>query len=817
MRFYAAVLFILALPAAAFAQARGQVLGLGFNNHYRPDCWTPLLIQLTSQSAESQVYQIQIVQEDLDYDRVSYVQTVTLGGNVEGKPATTENFWVYFKPKPVDGGLPDATDLSATLNTLNSQLKVFLCDKDGKQIATLPMTATILNVDPPRTLGDTARSRQLILFVTDGADKPEISDYSTQKGVLQDIDAVAVSPRDLPSNVIGYEAVDAIVWMDADANFLISGTRTPALEAIRQWVHQGGNLVVCQPAEPLKIQPFADMLPVGAQLNGQWTIPIVDRKDADVLRRLAHPIDLGTAPPDWPNPIGPLKIARVPPLDGTKVDEWMAWTDDGKTTFTPWLARRGIGLGVVTWVAQDLGNPALTEPAKGGWRYIWDRVFDWNNPSSVPEDYKPEDGKDDPWINPASLVDLGTPFRSGMDLTNKAVAMLSIAGFFFVIYWVVAGPGIYLFLVAKKRAHLSWFFFGLSAVVATALTALVVKLVVRGPPELRHVSFVRYAAGENDGVVDSRFGLYIPQDGPMTIALKDTAPQEVSDLAPYSLHPMYASNSDSLSAYQTYQVPVRDPSDSEPVSVTIPYRSTSKKLQAHWVGELKPSIDVDPRSAIKLDPDKRIVGSLVNHTGYDLSPVFLAFKQPPPGADRTPSTEDEVTLVYVDNWPKDTSIALQDLLTTKNRLTLEGEKPHLPMGKETAWASIGGITRTDIDWGSFWRSHETSDDDNLAYALSMLMVFDHLPPWASEHNGDRFELYRRGARRLDMSPAISAGNLAICASALVDGDWSKSSLPIPLTVSDSPVAGLGTTIFQFVLPLDRSAVYGEPTTQPTRP
>ncbi|MGA2441503.1 MAG: hypothetical protein ABSH08_11125, partial [Tepidisphaeraceae bacterium] len=119
MRLFLAGLLILAMPAAALAQARGQVLTVGFNNHYRPDCWTPMLVQLTSQSPDPQAYQIQIVQEDLDRDRVTFTQTVALGGNVEGRPATTENFWVYFKPKPVDYGLPDATDPATTLATLN--------------------------------------------------------------------------------------------------------------------------------------------------------------------------------------------------------------------------------------------------------------------------------------------------------------------------------------------------------------------------------------------------------------------------------------------------------------------------------------------------------------------------------------------------------------------------------------------------------------------------------------------------------------------------------------------------------------------------
>jgi hypothetical protein len=77
--------------------------------------------------------------------------------------------------------------------------------------------------------------------------------------------------------------------------------------------------------------------------------------------------------------------------------------------------------------------------------------------------------------------------------------------------------------------------FGLTAVAATVLTALLVKAVVRGPPKLQHLSIVRYATGEPTGVIDSRFGLYIREDGAKTIALQETAPHEVSYITPFSM------------------------------------------------------------------------------------------------------------------------------------------------------------------------------------------------------------------------------------------------------------------------------------------
>ena len=52
---------------------------------------------------------------------------------------------------------------------------------------------------------------------------------------------------------------------------------------------------------------------------------------------------------------------------------------------------------------------------------------------------------------------------AGMELTSKSYALISIAVVFFIAYWVIAGPGMYLFLVTRTRAQLSWFMFAASA------------------------------------------------------------------------------------------------------------------------------------------------------------------------------------------------------------------------------------------------------------------------------------------------------------------------------------------------------------------
>jgi hypothetical protein len=337
---------------------------------------------------------------------------------------------------------------------------------------------------------------------------------------------------------------------------------------------------------------------------------------------------------------------------------------------------------------------------------------------------------------------------------------------------------------------------------------------------LQHLSVVRYAQGETNGVINSRFGLYIRQDGIQKIDLGDTAPHEVSYIVPFGIHPQYLNDEDILPAYLEYQVPVRDPTQSDPVSISIPYRSTSKKLQTHWVGQIDGRIEIPvgmPDIKLVSPHEGYIDGMLVNHTGYDLSDVYFAFEEPALNHSRDLSMRDDIWLVYDPLWPKDATLKLQDLMVGHNLITatLDPARGRVPGGQDPAYAPL----RYDSPWDRYWRKQ--SDElgtvgSDLKNILPMLSFFDLLPPWRvnSSERETRFELYRRGGRHLDLSPAVSAGELVVCGIASINGEMAKNPLPVPLSVADSPVTGTGTTMMQFVFPLDRSAIEAPPTTQP---
>jgi hypothetical protein len=391
--------------------------------------------------------------------------------------------------------------------------------------------------------------------------------------------------------------------------------------------------------------------------------------------------------------------------------------------------------------------------------------------------------------------------------------VLTLAIVFFIAYWLVAGPGVFFYLVGRRRTQVSWFAFAASALVATGLTVLLVKLVLRGPPELQHFTVVR-AAPDVPAVVNSRMGLYIPRDGMQEVELRDVAPNSVTTLSAFAEHPARIRPDAREKQGPEYYVPVVDASQNEPAKVSVPYRSTLKKLQATWVGELKGKVE---GSATLLDTGF-IEGKLTNGTGKLLTNVYFAFAFPG-------ETMDAGTwMLYVPRWEDGATL---DLNREFNRAGTDGKT-------DTAWVSrdTGPDGRRNLrgkierDWVDYWyrgmraRMMETNYDDwfetGARRSLPVLSFFERLPPVDNESNRtDRTELIRRRARELDVSHALGAGALVVLAE-------SQGPLPFPMEVEGDPVTGTGVTLYQFLLPLDRSklsmtTIKGEEnaTTEPT--
>jgi hypothetical protein len=792
MRSFLAGLLILVLASASFAQVRGEVESIGFGDGlYRPDCWTPMVVRLDSQLDDAAEYRIEVHQRDMDFDHVIYVKDgITLNAHA------TQRWQICFRPDPTSGGLPERSK-----DLLQERLRVYLTSKDGsKHILPLPITTMMHTLELPNSLGVHNKGQKLVLAIAEGGSKPQFSEYTNAIGLMEVPVVVRINSRDLPQTALAYQAVDAVLWVNGDARVL-SEQGSKQLLALQQWVRQGGMLVVCHPqteGERQRIAPFADMLPIVWQEGNQSKVTIQPKNDMKPLSTLArrwHSDIAGGA--NW-DVKGPFPLARATTRPTAVVDEWIDWNDDGKDV-SPYIARVPFGLGSVTWVAQDLGDPKLFSVKTGRWPYVWDKVFGWRNDTHVQGDIKQadENAYAEHLVN--APIDLGTAQAKGAEFINKGAGLITLAVFFFIAYWVIAGPVSYLFLANKKRAQHSWTAFAASAVVATVLTVFVVDLVLRGSPEIHHTTDVRIATGTEaqPAVAFSRVGLYIPRDGEQKVSLADTSGDFITYVTPMSMHPSYVPDNE-FPANLDYYVPVRDSGATDPASINVPFRSTLKKLDVKWSGDLSSPIRA---SGIKLDPKatslSAISGTLDNFSGTDLKNVYVAFH-----------FGEEDYVLYL------TSLGAKAGSNHADLKSLWDSAAQLPAGGgsggvNNATPDNGMLCRGDIthQWRYYWynsltsRGAEQVDDvgTKVPTSFPLLSFFDRVsPPKKDTESNSAQTLLRRGARNLNVSQALAAGQLVVLAQT------DRRALPYGLEVNGTRTEGEGTVFYQMTFPMERA-------------
>jgi hypothetical protein len=810
MRSFLVGLLLLALTSVSFGQVTGEVESIGFGGGwYRPQCWTPMVIRLRSQISDPAEYRIEVHQHDLDFDHVIYVKDgITLNGQA------TQRWELCFLPEPIHGGLPE---MSA--RDLQDRLRVYLTNKEGtRQLLQLPITSPVQSLEAQAAMMGfgMGKASKLVLLVNDGSSHPQLSEGSYDKaiGLVERPQPVTVRPGALPQSALAYQAVDAVVWLSGDAHAL-SEEGSKQLTALQDWVRQGGTLIVCQPsidAERARIEPFADMLPIQWKVDGEWKVGVHEKNDLQPLRGLAVAKNPST---DWErfwNLKGPFAFAKAvaKPNAIVETDDWIEWDKSGKDR-SPYIARGPYGLGCVTWVAQNLGDSAITGGTNTiGWQYVWDHVFGWKNEDRLPNDRIPTDETN---YTGDIYSDMGSTMNKGVEFGAKGTGLIALAIIFFVIYWIVAGPGSYLFLAGKKRKEMSWAAFGAAALVATLLTVLVVRLVLRGSPEIHHATDVRIVQGSQEpqpAIAISKIGLYIPRDGNQTLSLPDTSNQFVSDISPLAVVPSNIEND--YPANLDYQIPVPDTAGTGGAGIDVPFRSTLKKLQATWAGDSSKVIRGNNVQLLLEGalPSKTLKGTLDNLTGVDLKNVYIAFHDP-----SAPAHNGEDYVIFFPSWPGSGPEVHQDLTELLGALQLP---PHGNMIEGMQFATPGNDTRCWGDiaqrWSFYWfknRSIEPGgmgqsrmvDDlnDPIPASFPMLSLFNRLPPVKKSKDPDiePFTILRRGARNIDMSAAIAAGEMVVLAQA------DNQPLPFTFDVNGNKVGGTGTVFYQFALPLERVA------------
>jgi hypothetical protein len=812
------LLLLVMLPTwpALGQDVTGFVESIGFNRNYRPECWTPMLVNLQSTISEPAEYDVVVEQEDLDSDTGVYRRQVTLNAGRQ------EKFWVYFRPRTTRGSLP------ANQAELQRVLRVSLTKPGGGGTPIpIPVQTSANNIDDRRS----SRSSKLVLVVK-GAEgtMPGQTEYDGALGLIEDVEFVLLGVGDLPESELGYDAVDAVLWLDAESKDLeAAGSRK--LAALEHYVHGGGHLVVCQPVERGRIEALAPLLPVEVRRGDNWVLEIRDRTKPEPLRQLA--MGSGRTRPEedrWKLQTGQFQLACAPAKPEAVVERWIDWDNVAANSLTrpvkngsPFLARLPYGLGAVTWLAQDVTASALRGPWSVGWAHVWDAVFGWRNETrtlATLGSYKngnelqqrEGDAVADQWES-RGRVDLGRAMLDGTDHTGKAGGYVLLAVFFFIAYWLVAGPGSYAVLAGKGRKHLSWTIFAASALAATLLTVGVVKLVLRGDPEVKHFTVVRQLAGE-DALALSRIGLYIPRDGMQEVSLPGVSGKSVSTLHSLGIHPSHlAPGERKFIDTGRYDIPVRDDATgTQAVAVAFPYRSTLKKIEARRVGPIQNGITGGPTAIVPSEPVKDpktgsmiprgyIRGKLTNNTGADLFNVFIAFRW----------EMQQEWMLYLPKWDKGQTLDVEAAFNNAaafatgqsfrmSDLPIRSRRGEIGKG----WSDLFQSYMEGFNSAVAMDEQSVKEPSGIRLNLVVMSLFDRIAPQMNRQGQhSHVNLMRREGRELDLSAALMAGRVVVLAEAR------EVPLPFPMEVEGDPVAGEGSVFYQFVLPADRTKIDAE--------
>jgi hypothetical protein len=825
------LLLLLALftfASQAIAQTvTGKVDMIGFDGYFRPANWTPMAVRLSLEggSSPSGTFELRVSQRDSDGDIVLTQSRVTLtAGSGE------QTFWTYFLPQPVLEGLP-----GTSRDELERILKVTVHDPSGRELALLPIPAVLPHdVDPEFDANRPSPSRMLVLYVAENG-TVATSDYGDGRivGQREGIVPVRVSIDRLPENVLGYDAVDAIVWLDGNPGRL-SESGSTRMEAIREFVRRGGHLVICTPPLWQSLKEFGDLLPVEI---ASATL----KADTEVLRSLvtfrpqrddANRVVGDTQGPWVRQTRAQLMTARVLPKPGALLETLrrsvepthIVW-DDGSRT--PWLVRRAVGYGCTTFVAQDLGNSALVRDAPYGWVYIWDAVLGTNNATILdPTTDKPRQAVDveelvKPW-RASGFKDFGYTMLRYLDLTGRSTQLIAVAVIFFVGYWVIAGPVAFFVLRAKGKSQHNWFVFGALAVLATLLTLALVRLMLSGSPEVRHFTYIRNGPAAPAALVNSRLGMYVPRDGIQTVSIDRGDASFQPTLSQYPKHNSWKTDNLLVRAPKTYVIDHNAASDSaskDPVRLDVFFRTTQKQFAARWGTQL-PNTRVG--GTVRVVPnDVYIDGKISNETGQDLSNVYIAFR----------NVRNDDYVMYVVQWKAGETLDLGTLFQQGDTTTRVDNNNRKRLAVEAgigngAVPDEGQFARGPIaDWGTYWFSRistagvlgEQSRYDDFGAStprsIPVMSLFGRIPPRrpVGTDPWTRTEYLRSGARDLDISASLLAGNLVVLATA------DNQPLPFPLKVNGSEIDNAsGRVLYQFVLPIDRSQANTEALKPTTR-
>lgn len=803
-------LIVSAVPLAENAMAQSSadveieldIFGVG--NVYRPGELTGVRLRLTSlpggNLGEATSAWVQLEVADANGDIVECSRAVTL---TRGRPTPV---WLYV-PLPPDV----TTDTIYTARVFEFTDGQRRGELGGRRFrasdAIAPSESVPLGTGMLAVVGQRQMGLRAYADAFDQADRPLSAHERTRV-------AFGIRPDQLPDRWDALKGFEAVVWSSASPQQLSSDHAT----AVREYVRRGGHLILVLPED---INPW--QFGVRGQTTLEDMLPQTEpRKDEAVPVRELLPVMSKARDTQADFTMG-IRVFRE--LNGAfdNIDNYyepLIALPDGRVV----VVQRTFGHGRITVCGIDVASQRLAAvPLSHGGMGIPQADAFWNRIIGRRAD-TPTSGELDQ-IREADLLMRFAPSSTSLgsgSLISQQIAMTTQAGLGLLValvlfgsYWLLAGPGGFGILKMYKQVRHAWVAFAAIAGVFTAVAWGTVSVLRIKEPQINHFTVLDHIARSG---TDSRpgdpqqqravswFELYVPGYASPRVTL-DSESEQRNVLLPW-IPP-----NDSLQRFPNvdrYAIDV----GAEPNSYSIPARSTSTPMYAHWVGGIDPdwgglvrSHPEDPVRAV-IDgggTERSLTGAITHDLPGTLRDVVIIWNRnlrlPPLRYHR--SGDDELGWVpsltsgqmlnagfmwRMGSWERGAVIDMsaQDYTAQANLARAINDRYVETM------RGIGGTTTRPV-----------TADTRRRY-LEMLSFFHQLTPPAyvkghpdEEESTDRVTFNRHIARELDLSEWFNRPCI------IVIGYLDNSELPMSIRVNDSdrPVASTGTTMVRWIYPL----------------
>lgn len=427
-RWLAAILLIAASPALAAPEGKPveiETIRVGIGDAYKVGAWTPVWVQARAVGAPFEGT-MELVVDDESGTPTVFAQSVRIGTESTRIPA-------YTRP-----GSPSGRFAVRFV-------------RNGERVAATDVDTLSPNKAPNRLFSDEVAL--LALGKTQGVElipglpgfnggRAATAGSNTPASVVEVIRPGGLDAQILPGRPWGYDAFDAVV-VDTNDRELMAALAVQG-EALRQWVAQGGHLVVAVGAnwQATRDGVLGPMLP--ATLAG--TIPVSDVRTIESFAGATSQLPAGE---------GGMTIARLEEDRARSAKVLCA------TSTTPIVVRGAYGFGRVTLVALDVDQaPFANWPDRG---LFWTKALDLRPMAATAG--TPAMAR----FTQSSVNDLSGRLRETLEqFPGVKLIPFGWVAFFIFLYILLIGPGDYLFLrKVVKRMEFTWITFPLIVLVVS--------------------------------------------------------------------------------------------------------------------------------------------------------------------------------------------------------------------------------------------------------------------------------------------------------------------------------------------------------------